>query len=75
MPISAGNCCCSAIAKGSREPDNKRMFKFPVIEITAPAEMIAPPAVPKKCVPASANGFCDCANPGNVPTQTTCTRM
>jgi len=73
--MNFGNWFCSDIANVRRELDSRRMFRFPVIEMTAPAEMIAPPAVPRKCAPASARGFVDWANPGSVPTQTICTSM
>jgi len=38
LPITDGNCFCSAIANGTREPDNIRIFRLPVMEIIAPAE-------------------------------------
>ena len=55
--MTDGNCFCSAIAKGTRDPDRTSMFKFPVMEIIAPAEMIEPPTVPRKCDAASASGL------------------
>jgi len=57
LPITDGNCFCSAIANGTREPDNIRIFRLPVMEIIAPAEIIVPPSTPRKRTPASANGF------------------
>jgi hypothetical protein len=58
-----------------REPDNRMILRLPVIEIIAPAEIMMPPAMPRKRVPASASGFLDRANSGSVPMQTTWTRM
>ena len=69
--MNRGSSSRSDIAKGNRDPASKITFKLPAIETNAPAEMITPPAEPKKFIAASASGRFDAPSSGSVPMHTT----